>query len=306
MAWLPLFFLAPALATQVGVGELPCPLGGAPVKVYSRVSGNTHGGFDSDTAAYSTSGQFRTYKVATCPDSLFSLYGTDMTRPLDEADRAAATAALAQAKVGLSSEPAVWERYGIAAAIYEALGADLFFLGDLWLEAAWTARDEAVGVYLGLQGPQGVVDTLAQGDVELAKELPPDVRRKVLYNLARVAHRGGYITERDSYLSQLEASPGLEQAEIEAVARMRRAGVIEAALQDRAIEVMIEALRADEIPVPLKARTTYLLADTLRRRGRYREAAPLYALVLAEERASDQMREMALVLSREIIDHIQP
>jgi len=306
MAWLPALFLAPALATQVGVGEMPCPLGGTPVKVYTRVSGNTHGGFDSDTAAYSTKGQFRTYKIATCPDSLFSLYGTDMSRPLDEADRAAATAALAKATVGLSSKPAVWERYGIAAAIYEALGADPFFLGNLWLEAAWTARDEAIGVYVGLQGPKGVVDTLAQGEVELAKDLAPDVRRKVLYNLARVAHRGGYITERDAYLSELEASPGVSQAETDAIERMRRAGAIEAALQDRAIEVFSEALRQDEVPVQLKARTTYLLADTLRRRQRYREAAPLYALVLAEERAPDQMREMALVLSREIIEHIHP
>ena len=306
MAWLPALFLAPALATQVGGGEMPCPLGGTPVKVYTRVSGNTHGGFDSDTAAYSTKGQFRTYKIATCPDSLFSLYGTDMSRPLDEADRAAATAALAKATVGLSSKPAVWERYGIAAAIYEALGADPFFLGNLWLEAAWTARDEAIGVYVGLQGPKGVVDTLAQGEVELAKDLAPDVRRKVLYNLARVAHRGGYITERDAYLSELEASPGVSQAETDAIERMRRAGAIEAALQDRAIEVFSEALRQDEVPVQLKARTTYLLADTLRRRQRYREAAPLYALVLAEERAPDQMREMALVLSREIIEHIHP
>lgn len=307
LTWLAL--LSAAFATQIGVGELPCPLGDEVVKVYERISANTHGGFDSDLASYSTEGQFREYAVSTCPGSLFSVYGQDMRRSLTPDEQAKARTALAAVIPGLSNkaEPAVWERYRLAGAVYEALGKDHLFLADLYLQAAWTARDHGVGLVMGLEGPAAVSALLEQGDQELKKELSPTNRRNLLYNLARIAHRGGYSVDRDRYLALMEAVPGLRPADIEAIARLRHvARELEPAYQDLAIAQLQKGLSQEGVPLPTKIRYTYLLADTLRRRGRIRDAAPLYALVLAEPNAPDELREMALYLSREIMAEIAP
>ena len=65
---------APAAhATQVTWRSGPCPIGNDTVRVFSKVSENMLGGWDSDSAPYSANGQWRTHKVASCAESLFSL-----------------------------------------------------------------------------------------------------------------------------------------------------------------------------------------------------------------------------------------
>ena len=68
----------PAHGAQVVWRAGPCPIGDDTVRVFSLVSENKVGGWDSDTAGYSANGQWRTHKVATCAESLFSMYGTDI------------------------------------------------------------------------------------------------------------------------------------------------------------------------------------------------------------------------------------
>ena len=56
-----------ALATQLDIQIEPCPTGKGTARVYTKVSANTHGGWDSDLVSYSTEGQYREYAIATCP-----------------------------------------------------------------------------------------------------------------------------------------------------------------------------------------------------------------------------------------------
>lgn len=293
----------PTGATQVSVRTVPCPLGGAPVKVYEKLSANTHGGFDSDLAGYSTEGQFREWAISTCPDSLFSLYGADMGLPLDEATRRRLAAALAEevGRLAAPDHPEVWERYGLAARMYRELGRDPLWIARVYLEGSWTARDRAVGVYEGLEGPAVARQLLAQGDIELQKPLTAAQRRTVAYNLARVAHRLGDGKSRDAYLSTFEKAGPLNEKERAALDRFRLvAREIEPRFQDLAIGALQEGLRRDGVAMDEKVRSTYILADLLRRRGRPRDALPLYTLVLAEEAAPQELREMALGFAREI------
>jgi hypothetical protein len=288
-----------AAAIQVGARDVPCPLGGGTVRIYERLSGNASGGHDSDLAGYSSGGQWRSYRVSSCAPSGFSLYGQDMRTavPLDKA--AALERELSRVKGTLAAPdaPAVWDRYRIAAAMYAVLGRDEVFLGDLLVEASWTARDEAVGYYEGLQGPAAARKLLAAGWEELKKPLADADRKKVLYNLARVAHRGGWGSERDAFLVAFEAVGALTDAERAALARFRRiANEVEPVLQDEAIVHYTAALRGD-LPHDEKIRVTYVLADLLRRRGRAREALPLYFLVANDAKAPEQLRGMALFLA---------
>jgi hypothetical protein len=201
--------------------------------------------------------------------------------------------------------PELWERYGLAAAAYKSLGRDDLFLAELWVEASWTARDAAVGYYANLQGPAATRALLDSGAKELDKPLPPADVKKVAYNLARVAHRGGYGAERDRWLARFEAAGGLDVQEREALARFRRlAGTVEPALQDKAIAHYTAALRGT-LPHPDKVRATFVLADLLRRRGRDREALPLYSLVANDTQAPADMRAMALTLAKPIAERLQ-
>jgi hypothetical protein len=294
-----LWAIAAAAAIQVGARDLPCPIGSGTVRVYERLSSNASGGHDSDLAGYSSGGQWREYRVSVCTPSGFALFGEDMRTPLPLSKVSELEAALARVRSTLPnpSAPEVWDRYRVAGAMYEVLGRDDVFLGDLWVEASWTARDAAVGYYEGLQGPAAARKLIAAGWEELKKPLSTADRKRVLYNLARVAHRGGWGAERDAFLVAFEALGGLTDAERTAVARFRRmAHVVEPALQDLAIQRYTAALRK-ELPHAEKVRVSYVLADLLRRRGRAREALPLYFLVANDTKAPEALRGMALYLA---------
>jgi hypothetical protein len=295
MTFLLLVLLAgPASAIQIEARDGPCPVGSGTVRVYQKISSNAAGGYDSDLASYSSGGQWRAYQIATCADNLFSLRGQDFLS-LTTADRARLTAALPAAVRGVADPkaPTIWERYHVAAALYATLGKDRVFLGDLLLEASWAARDEAVGFYAGLEGPEAARVLLDAGWEELKKPLAEVDRKKVLYNLARVAHRGGWNGERDALLTAFETAGTLTAQEKDALARFRRiALVVEPGLQDEVIAHYSAAL-ATALPASEKARVTYQLADLLRRRGNVTDAAPLYAAVRKDEDASDQLRGMA-------------
>lgn len=294
-----------AAAIDVAAREGPCPVGEGTVRVYEKRSDNNAGGWDSDLAAYSSGGQWRTYRLATCSDNLLSLYGEDLLA-LDTAARARLAEALPLATAGMDpAKVELWDRYRVAARLYTTLGKDDRFIGDLFLEASWTARDTVVGFYAGLQGPVQARQLLDAGWEELKKPLSTSDRKKVLYNLARVAHRGGWNDERDGLLASFEAAGSLTAEERTALTRFRRiAGDVEPALQDEAIERYVKVLRA-ELPHEEKVKLSYILADLLRRRGRLREAAPLYALVLNDSKAPDELRGMAMFLVEPISRKLQ-
>jgi hypothetical protein len=296
---------SPAQATKVSWAHQPCPLDGTTSKVYELHTQNSHGGYDSDLCAYSSQGQWRGYAIATCPQDLLTLYGRDFDRVFDEAQLPALREAAAAVAADYPDPDAleVWDRYAIAGRFYAALGEDKAFLGELYHQASWTVRDEVVGVFLGLEGPVAAKALLEQGELELQKDLGNEDRKKLLHNLARVAHRYGDGASRDRYLDQLEALEGLSELERAAAARMRLLSrEVEPRFQDLAIDAYLEHLRQPDLPRDELIRLTYLAADLLRRRDRLREAVPLYSLVATAEDAPQQLRELALFLASEIVD----
>ena len=280
-----------AHTAEVSAHLAPCPLGGGTARVFEKLAATATGGYDSDFATYSSGAQWRTYQIASCDGNLFTLYGRDMGTSIATADQARVGAALAAAVARLPdpAKPEVWERYGIAAALYAELGRDDVFLGDLWLSASWTARDEAVGYYAGLNGPLEARALLDAGWEELKKPLSVADRKKVLFNLARVAHRGGWGAERDAMLAAFVAAGPMDERETRVVARFHRiADEVEPALQDEAIARYRAALAGHEDP-----RIRYLLADLLRRRGHADEARPMFVKVAGDPKAEEAMRAFA-------------
>lgn len=294
----------PAHATQVRYVDRPCPIdAGDTLRVYEKISSNTHGGYDSDGATYSTRGQFREYAVATCARTYFSLYGGDAGMELSAEQQEVLKRALTDelGRLDDPTQPRVWERYGIAARMYRELGRGPLFLADLYLEASWTARDEAVGVYVALRGPAEARDALRLGQAELDKDLDPQQRRTLVYNLARIAQRGGFSDERDHWLQEYAALAPHSPQEAEALARFQQMSQqVEPRYQDLAIAEFRRGLADPDLPDEVRLRATYLLADLLRRRGKATQARELFELVLSDDASPRELREMALFLVREL------
>lgn len=297
-----------ALAIQVVGRDVPCAFGEGTARVFELVAADASGGWDSDFARYSAGEQFRAYAIATCAQNLYTVYGSDMDEPVPEARRAAVQAALDAAVAALPdrANPRTWERYRIAGAVYAALGKDPGFLGELYLEGSWVARDEAVGYYARLEGPEAARQLIDLGWGELKKPLSDADRRKVLHNLARVAHRGGFNAERDAFLAAWEAVGGLSPREVEVLGTFRHiARSVEPQLQEMALEHFLAALRGSPSHEQ-KVRYSYLAADLSRRLGRDREALPLYFLVANDQRADPVFRGLAAFFAQRLADELNP
>lgn len=288
-------------ATQVRFDQYPCPLAADDVvRVYTLLSTDVRGGYDSDLAQYSSDGQFRTYAVATCEQSLFSLRAEDMRRPLPETHIDALQDALEDViatDVANPQAPMVWERYAIAAHMYQLLDAPALDIAELYLHASWTARDMVVGFHAGLNGPQDVNALLEAGHAELERPLSTDDRRTVLYSLARVAHRGGHGEQRDALLETFEALAPLQPDEQRVLDEFRHiAHHIEPRYQDLAIVWLKKGLAEPDLTEAQRIQATYLLGDLLRRRGHPQQAVAQYRTVSTHPDASDLLREMAASL----------
>ena len=127
-----------------------------------------------------------------------------------------------------------------------------------------------------------------------AKDLDGATRKIVLHNLARIAHRGGFNEERDHRLRQFAEMDDLSPRERQVLREFRQAvHVVEPRLQDQAIEEFTLALKTDDLDEESRLRTTYVLADLYRRRGRTEEASAGYASVVASITSPDEVRELA-------------
>lgn len=296
---LTVLLIATALATGVRFDEVDCPHGEGPVRHYFKVSSNTHGGHDSDLATYSTRGQFREHAVSTCPSSYFSVLGSDLDMVIPASKTALIDSAISASRATWKDRdnPMVWERYDTAARIYRALDRNPLTVAELYLNAAWTARDAAVGVYVGgLEGPEAARKILNVGNEEFKKNLTPEAVKLLRYNLARVAHRGGFNTERDRHLSAFLKLDTLSPEERIAGERMRHiTQSVEPALLAHAVIALKEGLALSGDPTRL-ARARYQLADLHRRLGQGDAAAQNFHAVDSLDDAPDELKRMARFL----------
>ena len=300
MIWL--LWASMAFATQVEADMLPCAIGDEPTRVYRMLTKDSFGGWDSDGARYSLRGQWRSFAVATCPTNYLSLTSGDMREPLTEPEKEALAPLLAELadEVTDPEKLEVWDRWLIAARAYEALEREPWFVANVYLQAAWTVRDAAVGVYDGgLHGPSHVRAYLVAGEGELARtDITPEQRRVLQFNLVRMAHRGGFIKERNVLLKDLRAQ-NLNAKETDALAALERAAILEPQILEKAAPflktVADDASRTDE----QRLHAQYLLADIARRSGKLELAAVGFQAVHQQAKGDAAMQGLSAYLAAE-------
>lgn len=283
-------------ATGIRYEHLPCPHGEGSVRKYTKLTSNTMGGYDSDLAMYSSRAQFREYAISTCPSSYFSALGTDLGRPIPEVYRSSIDDAIAQSRSEWADaeNPEVWERYDTAARIATVLGRDPIEVAELYLAASWTARDAAVGIYVGgLNGPKAAREILDLGEQELAKALPADSLKILRYNLARVAHRGGFNADRDRHLEAYAKLGNLTAAEAAAGRRMRHIAKVVEPRYQRAAVMGLQAAVQNRPTGFRSARARYQLADLHRRLGDREQAVAGFKQTIADDDAPAELKQTA-------------
>lgn len=237
--------------------------------------------------------------VSTCPSGL-SMLGGDLARGLSPgmSQRIQPVIDAIRAEhpgVELATLPAHL-RHAHAARIYAALDQPDKEV-QLWLSASWLARDRGVGLFKGLDGPVIARMMLEAGEGELAKERPVDAQKKLVFNLAVVAARGGYPSRRNRLLETMRTLP-LTPEEDRRVKKLEESIRIEAYYQDQALGALQRSLsRRAAKAVPI---ATYQLADLLRRRGRTEQALQAFRTVSSLEAAPQTIKDLAAYFTAEL------
>ncbi len=285
-------------ATNVGIETTDCPLTDGVMRTFVKLSANHSGGWDSDLAEYSSGGQWREYAIATCSDDGFTLYGEDIAPINDEALAIRLSERLEEylSDKAPVQEMSVWSRYLVAAEMYKVMEKEPLFMAHLYMQAAWTARDAAVGVYLGLEGPVNARSLISQGEVELESQQDPSLKKILLHNLARIAHRAGFSDDRDRFLAAFEEMGALSSEEAAALTVFRS---VAENIEPRLLALATEQMRLHLSSSPEVTSTSmgawcnYIIADIARREGDNPTAREHYQLVLSSDGATPQMKELA-------------
>jgi len=183
--------------------QLVDPIDGHGFQVFVPTSSNGLGGFDSDGCNYAKGQQPRQFEVATSPTTLFSAPIDGYREEIPDNKKGA----LAEMLLSLGRDVdnartlSAADRYELAAAVARELGKDDFAVGEMYLQAAWTVRDTIVGFLPGVQGASDAWSKFVE-TVPLVKSVDNDRGKTIaFFDMARLAHRGGFVHERDDMLA---------------------------------------------------------------------------------------------------------
>ena len=276
-------------------GEVICPLDGTEISVSRPVSTNALGGTDSDFCQYASGEQPRQHDVATCPTCFYSATLSSFDGSLTDAQRRALQEMLRSAVPPSQSAAAleVWDRYQLAALCAGVLDQGALERGDILLTGAWTVRDRAVGFIPAVDGPLDAAVQLDEMDV-LWSEIPDlQIQQMALFDLARLAHRGGMRARRDGYLVRLDQLPPVPPQLVEIRGKVLELLALEDRFLEKALEHYQEGLRRNEGSPEDQVYYRYLVVDIQRRLGQDKGLLDDLNVLLADPLLPEGIRPMA-------------
>ncbi len=293
-----------ARATTTVPDVVTCPIDGTMIDVQRPMATNAMGGTDSDFCQYAAGGQAREHAVATCPECFFSSHLSGYARELTGEQRAALLEMLGQARApgqdAATLEP--WDRYQLAALCVGVLEVGALERGDILLSGGWCVRDRVVGFIPGMDGPLDMMQKL--DDYEAAwnqiEELP--AQQMALFDLMRLAHRGGFVPRRDGYLTLLDDLKPVPAELTDIRTKIRDLIELENRFLDKALQHYEQGIADGEGSVADRAYYSYLVIDLKRRLGRTDGLWDELTQLLANEDLPEHIRPMARGLKETMRD----
>ena len=278
---------------QFIVTQLADPLDGHQFEWSIVGAANGVGGFDSDGCQYSSGPQPRTYGVATSPTTLFSrpIEKWDQPIPEDKKDGLKAMLLSLGQDIDDARRLRAWQRYEIAAMVEEYLGGEPYDVGEMYLLAAWTVRDNIVGVLPGVMGSADAWKKLTEELLPMVPGIDSDRGRTIAaFDLARLSHRGGFVHERDAFLAVVDDLPdgGLD-ADAKKLEFLRRVAE-EGRLLAKARDAFTVGLKEGHGTKADRAYYRYLVGDISRRLGAFEDAETQLEAVALDPAASEEVR----------------
>ena len=268
------------------------PLDESPFQWTVLGSANGLGGWDSDGCSYSSGEQPRSYSVATSPTTLYSARLDDWDRVIPPEKKEPLLAML----LGIGEEVddarrlPPHQRYEIAAAVSEFLGDGPFVVGELYLQAAWTVRDTIVGFLPGVQGAADAWQKLDETMPMVREVTNPRGRTIACFDMARLCHRGGFLKERDAFLSAIDAFPDAGLGAQEKRSEFYRRVTEESRLLAKARGAFTVGLAEGQGTAEERAYYRYLVGDISRRLGDFADAETHIDAALLDKAAGEQVK----------------
>jgi len=271
------------------------PLDGHVFEVVVPVSKNGLGGFDSDGCSYAKGQQARTFEIVTSPTTLYSAPMESFQEAIPDEQKAA----LVEMLLGLGRDVddvrklSPSDKYELAAAVARQLGKGNYAAGELYLTAAWTVRDTIVGFLPGVQGASDAWSKFVE-TLPMVREVDNDRGATIaFFDMARLAHRGGFSHERDDMLRLSEQIPdaGLnaDAKRVEFGRRVQR----EMQLLGKARDAFRAGLEANEGTPEERAGYRFLVGDLSRRLGEFDVARTELEAVELAASASEETKSLA-------------
>jgi len=278
----------------VEVRTLVDPLDGSSFQARALLVSNGLGGYDSDGCPYSKGQQPRAFAVATSPTTLFSAPMSDFPQALTATQKQDIRAALAAfgSPDELADLPAS-TGYEIAAVVARSLGKGHYEVGELYLAGAWTVRDTVVGFLPGLQGAGDTWRKMSDVNTRAQQQTDNRARTRALFDLARISHRGGFVTQREAFLDLLSTFPDAGLGAMEKRDEFRRRVAQEQRLMQLARREFQAGLGSAEGSIAEQRYYLYLVGDIDRRAGDFEAAAQALQRVVDDARTADDVAALA-------------
>lgn len=292
--WSLLLAAGAARAANTLPDTVVCPVDGTEIHIERPIAANAMGGTDSDFCQYAAGGQIREYSVATCPTCLYSGLHSTFDGQLTDAQKRELLEMLDSLRptVGDPHDLQPWDRYQIAALCAGVLGESLLQRGNLLHAGAWTARDRIVGFIPMIDGPLDARNKLDELDTEWAQV--PDLRTQqmALFDLTRLAHRGGFVGRRNAYLEQLDDLPPVPEELLRVRTMVEDWIAIENRFLAKALEHFNAGLDRGEGETHEQLYYRYLTIDIRRRLGQDRGLREDLNVLLADPLTPDHLKPM--------------
>jgi len=270
------------------------PLDGRHFEAGVLLSTNGLGGYDSDGCAYGKGLQPRAFAIATSPSTLFSAPIGDFPRALTAVQQeqiGAALAAFGDPKQVAGKSAA--DGYEIAAAVARVLGKGRYRIGELYLSGGWTVRDTIVGFLPALQGAGDTWRKMLDVSARAQEQTSDKAKTRAMFDLARICQRGGFATERETFLELLSTFPDAGLGATEKREEFHRRVAHEQRLLQLAKSEFEAGLAAGEGTAEEQSYYLYLVGDIDRRAGNFEAAEVALKRVEASKDAAQEVQALA-------------
>lgn len=272
--------------------EFECPACGEVFKGKSlnEAVNSTGGGYDSDMCVYALDPAYMDLELETCPECYYTRTDDVFANPIPPEKRFKITKLLGTVKEEFSEsgfasagDLKTWHRYELFARIRAAGRDRAVDVGNLFVKAAHALRAESTLEATRRFKPRGIrrAHNLIHAEIEyLSIGEKPEKKPLIILWIIQLAHRGGFLSERDAYLDYALKLPEMTENISRRLKELKPLFDAEKKYLSSAIKYFKRAFDGRKLTTSSQLdRYTYAVAELARRIGDSKTSSEWFKLV---------------------------